>query len=275
MGRSAILTIQDDAGRDGWALGPNGNPIVFDETTGVGAECCCGGGGGQNPCCLIVNWRRCNGGAVVNVPNFGSEAIYALDFTRTTHVDRDGNIYDDTHTYRERTRYFGVLQTNGQCWFFQQCVEFFSRIVRVWQQGQGHTSGDVEVIENITQCANPNPSRLPSATIGGSCYNSVQTGGNWVCNGSFGSMFQTLWSWNIQCVDTGNPLFSATGTEGIRVVQGASVVELTSIQYTKSLVPTQPCGTGSLTGPGASGVPIEAGIAEFLRRQAGCAGCGG
>lgn len=270
----ALLEIFDETLQK-WviAIGPDGRPIVGDPATGEGWECCCGGGGEPNPCCLTARWRRCVDGSFVTVTNFGSEAIYIVEATRTTRVDRTDRVYNETQNYREVTRYFGVLQPNGQCWFYQQCVELMNRIVRVWEFGQGHTNGEVEVVEDTQQCANPNPVRMGSNGIGGSCYYSVQTGTGFGCSGSYGSVFQTLWVWNIQCNDSGTDGFSVTGTEGIRVVEGASIVELSSIQYSKSLVPTQPCGSGSLTGPGSR--PLEPGIADFLRRQQGCVGCGG
>lgn len=254
--------------------------ISFNPETGEGAECCCGGGDGL--CCLALSWQRCTDGVYRFYPAFGKELIESRDHTITTVVDRFGlaTQYTDTDTLHAVVRLFGLPQPNNGCHLYGQCIEFTNRIVRVWREGPGHQNGDTEVLLDVTACESQDPyliDDVPTAT--GSCYypDGLQTGGQVGCNGSYGgSGSRDSWFWNIQCSASA---FASSGTQIYlyRPNETGFIEERRTTQFTRSIVSVTPCdGGGSLTGPGPdSGTPIDPGIAEFLRRQRGCEGCGG
>lgn len=311
MALRALLEIFDeDLQRWVIAIGPDGLPIVGDPETGEGWECCCGGGGG---CCYIESVQLCGRPDYVDC-NLGESFIATFSATASSYREEWGNFGSNVRQSFDLSA-SGVIRHYKQpadgCFPRTQCLSLSYHSLYIITNNGTETNRT----ERFADCDNRtyynfNPGRgggrdatyllgegaegggplfYPQSPIlvrSGTSPWDVVTNNN-TCqgqerwwNGTVGGELIAQSTWNrVETCRSGTleyhlppyAWFAGTplGFQG-RADYSASI----------EIVPERECsGSDALrgdTGPGAeSDRPIDPGIADFLRRQRGCEGCGG
>lgn len=297
------------------AIGPDGLPIVGDPETGEGWECCCGGGGGGGPCNLTFATRlfpaagefcfRCPPPQGYTCCDYGSRYEWERfgESTYTATAPGFSNIRYDRGREKTRVRYSSITQ-NCQCVY--RCLEREA-------YGTETTNGSTIVVRDINQCGEtterpcgqgtypgPYPHQADCFPVGrgflfaapfvarnimrdGPPDVSEQCAGSWVEVIEGVATRTTTWAVQFSCnagsYTSSQLIQHVNGLEERYETNGTYSIVVTRPSYRDcgDLTECNPCnGSGSLTGPGGdSELPTEPGIAEFLRRQRGCVGCGG